>query len=88
MKIDLHPSYKKSYKKRITNNYNLNSKTVARVKLFQQDPTNPLLKDHQLQGEKSNLRAFWITGDIRIVYLPVSKDYVIFIDIGSHNQVY
>ena len=88
MKIDLHPNYKKSYKKRVVNNLKLTLKTTERVKLFQQDPANPVLKDHQLQGEKSSLRAFWITGDIRIVYLPVSKDYAIFLDIGSHNQVY
>lgn len=88
MKISFHPTYHKSYKKRILSNPKLDIKVIERIKLFQQDPTNPILKDHKLQGEKRDLRAFWITGDIRIVYLPISQDYVIFIDIGSHNQVY
>lgn len=32
-------------------------------------------------------RAFWITGDIRVVY-RVRGDTVYFLDIGTHNQVY
>ncbi len=88
MKISFHPSYHKAYKKRILINPKLDAKTVERIKLFQEDPTNPILKDHQLQGKKASFRAFWITCDIRIVYLPVSDTEVIFIDIGSHNQVY
>lgn len=88
MNIRFHSAYKKAYKKRIFGNQKLDTKTVDRIKLFQQNPTNPILKDHSLQGEKSYLRAFSITGDIRIVYLPVSKKEVVFLDIGSHNQVY
>jgi len=47
-----------------------------------------LLKDHPLTGKKQGLRAFSITGDVRIVYHFVSDDFVEFLDIGSHNQVY
>jgi len=47
-----------------------------------------LLQDHRLSGAKKDLRAFSITGDIHIVYLPISDIEVIFMDIGSHNQVY
>lgn len=88
MKIELHPQFKKSYKKRIGKNIKLIQKVSERLKLFQKDPTSPLLKDHSLTGEKSKLRAFWVSGDIRIVYQPVSNKKVILLDIGSHNQVY
>lgn len=88
MKISFHSNYRKAYKKRVLINPKLDAKTVDRIKLFQEDPTNPILKDHQLQGKKAEFRAFWITGDTRIVYFPVAQDEVIFLDIGSHNQVY
>lgn len=88
MKTELHPQFIKSYKKRVAKNIKLVKKVSERLKLFKEDPTNPLLKDHVLSGKKSHLRAFWITGDIRIVYLPVSDTEVVFIDIRSHNQVY
>lgn len=88
MKTELHPQFIKSYNKRVAKNIKLVKKVSERLKLFNEDPTNPLLKDHVLSGKKSHLRAFWITGDIRIVYLPISNEHALLLDIGSHNQVY
>lgn len=88
MTIELHPRFKKSYKSRISHNVKLVSQVTNRVKIFQKDPKTPLLKDHALIGAKKGLRSFWVTGDIRIVYIQLSNDYVIFFDIGTHNQVY
>lgn len=88
MKVKLHHLFEKSYKSRITPAKKLVLQTEERIALFKSNPKNPLLKDHGLTGTKKGLRAFSITGDIRIVYLPVSDTEVIFIDIGSHNQVY
>jgi len=86
--IKRHPDFKKHYKQRIASNPKLVKKTAERLKLFQENPLNPTLKDHQLRGDKVDLRAFSVTGDIRIVYLPLSEDEVLLLDIGSHNQVY
>ena len=88
MIIDLHPSYKKSFKKRIAKNPKLVSQVGERVKLFQQNPNDPILHNHQLIGVKKDLSSFSITGNIRIIYILISKDKAIFLDIGSHNQVY
>ena len=88
MKIELHPRFKRSYKNRITNNPLLVLKTKERLKLFQKDPNSPVLKDHQLKGKKRDYRAFSVTGDIRIVYISISKGYIVLLDIGTHNQVY
>ena len=88
IKVTLHQSFSKSYAKRLARKSKLADKTRQRVKFFQRDPTNTLLKDHQLSGVKKGLRSFSVTGDIRIVYRPVRNNEVIFIDIGSHNQVY
>lgn len=88
MNTRLHSQFKKAYKNRVKNDVKLTEKVSERVSLFQKNSTNPLLKDHALTGNKSHLRAFAVTGDIRIVYLPVSETEVVFMDIGSHNQVY
>ena len=45
------------------------------------------LNDHGLVGKKLGLRAFAMSGDIRIVYAETEEAYV-FLDVGSHNQVY
>lgn len=88
MKINLHPVYLKHYKKRIIPNSSLDKRAAGRIKIFTLDSHHPLLKDHQLSGAKRHLRAFWITGDIRITYKMLSLDEVEFMDIGTHNQVY
>lgn len=88
MKIDLHPNFKKSFKKRISHNQKLISLTNRKLQLFVQDQTNPVLKDHALKGSKKSFRAFSVSGDCRIIYKQISKDHVIFYDIGTHNQVY
>lgn len=88
MKIELHPDFKKSYKKRISKNPKLVLKTAQRINLFQENSDEPILRDHQLKGSKNNLRAFSISGDIRIVYMKVSEEHIILLDIGTHNQVY
>lgn len=88
MKIRLYRGFKKAYKFRVSSGKKLVAQTRQRITLFKADPNDPILKDHGLVGAKKGLRAFSITGDIRVIYLPVSKDEVVFIDIGSHNQVY
>lgn len=88
MTIELYPNFKKSYKKRIANNPKLVSQVAKRIKLFQQNPKNPILRAHQLTGAKKDLCSFSVAGDIRILYFLISKDKAVFLDIGSHNQVY
>lgn len=88
MKIDFDKSFKKAYEKRIFQNAKLVVSTRDRIALFKENRRHPLLNDHALEGKLSHLRAFSVTGDIRIVYYPVSEDCVLFLDIGTHNQVY
>lgn len=88
MEIKFHPRFKKAYKTRIAQNQKLVHQTEERIALFKSNRKNSTLKDHSLSGAKRGLRAFSITGDIRIVYIPISEEEVIFIDIGTHNQVY
>ena len=88
MIITPHPKFKKAYQKRIKPNPKLIRQTSKRIKLFQENPDHPLLKDHALKGSKLGLRAFSVTGDIRIIYKFKSANTAIFLDIGTHNQVY
>lgn len=88
MTIERHPVFKKNFKKRIAQNPKLLTKTKNRIEMFIRNPRHPLLRDHALAGSMLESRAFWITGDIRIVYQKVTSDHVLFLDIGTHNQVY
>lgn len=47
-----------------------------------------MLRDHKLVGTLKGLRAFFITGDVRVIYIEENDDSITLIDIGTHNQVY
>lgn len=87
MEIKHYKQFTKHLNQRIKPNLNLYTRFKDRVKEFLTNSESPILKDHQLKGDKKDFRAFSITRDIRVIYYQ-TEDYVYFIDIGSHNQVY
>lgn len=87
MKVEYSRDFKKHFQKRILSNSSLTSRFDERFELFLNDSKNPLLKDHPLKGNKIGLRAFSITGDIRVIYQIIGET-IYFFDIGTHNQVY
>ncbi len=85
--IERRPQFIKHYKKRIAFNPTLDQRFDERLELFIKHRENPSLRDHALKGNKLGLRAFSITGNIRVVYKETDESYI-FLDIGSHSQVY
>jgi addiction module RelE/StbE family toxin len=57
------------------------------VALFAQGVRDTPLNDHPLTGSMTGKRAFSITSDIRVIYIETDEAFV-FVDIGTHAQVY
>ncbi len=87
MQIEYHKTFIRNFKKRFGDNLKIKKKYKDRLKMFINNPTHPALKDHSLVGDKLRIRAFSITGDIRVVYTEINER-IVFLDIGTHNQVY
>jgi addiction module RelE/StbE family toxin len=87
MHIAYHKNFIKNFKKRFGSNQKVKKSYNNRLKLFIKNPNHPLPKDHSLKGRKITLRAFSVTGNVRVVYKEIGKK-IIFLDIGTHNQVY
>lgn len=60
----------------------------SRLELFIEDPHDPLLRNHVLQGKLKGLRSISITGDVRAVYEIIDNEIYIYQMIGSHSQLY
>ena len=86
-RVEFDKKFIKSDKLRISNNSKLSKKYDDRHILFCEGERGNPLNDHPLTGKKLGLRAFLISGDIRVVYKE-TDDAFIFLDIGTHNQVY
>lgn len=83
--FDYHKDFKKEYKKL---SEKLKMAFKERFLLFSEDPTNPLLKNHPLTGNLKGKYAFSVSGDVRVIYRVQSKNSVMLLRIGTHNQVY
>lgn len=83
--------YTKQFKKRFKQRYGHQPKVIQRFKrrleLFEAGVRKESINDHALTGKLKGLRAFSVGGDIRVVYQE-TDDHYLFLDIGSHNQVY
>ncbi|MEK7603286.1 MAG: type II toxin-antitoxin system mRNA interferase toxin, RelE/StbE family [Patescibacteria group bacterium] len=86
-RIELNRSFVKNFRKRIAANSKLMTQYEKRLNMFMEGRLGTPLNDHALTGDMQGRRAFSITGDIRVVYIEL-QDKIIFIDIGTHNQVY
>lgn len=85
--VVFHRNFEKHYKQRIQPQQKLSGQFGERYKLFLAGERGKPLDDHALSGSLQGRRAFSITGDIRVIYIELA-DKIIFLDIGTHSQVY
>ncbi len=84
--------FKRSFKKIVKKNPQLQARIVEVLILLAEDPFIPSLRSHKLGG---NLAGLWscVAYDCRIVF-NFSEDeqlpeiFILLIDIGSHDEVY
>ncbi len=89
MEISFDDAFKKSFRKRIKNKA-AEKDFWQRVDLFINDPFTPTLRTHKLSGTLKGYWSFSIEYDLRVVFYFTSDKpkRAVFIDIGTHNEVY
>ena len=85
-KVETTKRFKKNFRSRISSNPRLVQKLQIRLDLLVVG-NKESVADHALHGDKLGLRAFSLTGDIRVIYRETDQSFEL-IDIGTHNQVY
>jgi addiction module RelE/StbE family toxin len=83
--------YSKQFQKYLKQRYGHQPKVIERLRhhleLFSQGVRKEPINDHPLTGKLKGFRAFSVGGDVRVVYQEI-EDCYLFLNIGSHNQVY
>jgi len=59
-----------------------------RRNLFLADIHSPLLNVHALHGEHGGYQSFNVTGDIRVIFRETKEEVFLFMDIGTHGELY
>ena len=88
MKIELSAKFRKAYKKLASKKPEVAVIALEKILLFSQQPNNPVLKFHKLQGEYNGQYSFNVEYDIRIIVDLVDSDRAVLTLIGSHDEVY
>lgn len=88
IEIAFSASFKRAFKKRVAGNANTEARFWERVETFKNNPFDPTLRTHKLSGKLKELWSFSIEYDLRVIFYFVSEQRSLFIDIGTHKEVY
>jgi addiction module RelE/StbE family toxin len=88
IKISFNDSFKRAFKKRIQYDREMTDKFRLKLERFRDNPFDPSLKTHKLSGKLKDLWIFSVDRDCRIIFYFTDDQKVVFVDIGSHDQVY
>ena len=88
IQITFSSSFKKSFRKRIAGNQNLEVQFWEKVEVFKSDPFQTQLRTHKLSGKLKDLWSFSVEYDLGVIFHFADDGRVIFVDIGTHREVY
>jgi mRNA-degrading endonuclease YafQ of YafQ-DinJ toxin-antitoxin module len=89
MEVAFSDSFKKTFKKRIKSTV-AEAEFWLRLELFIDNPYESKLKTHKLSGKLKGLYSFSVHSSLRVVFYFTKDNPVkaIFVDIGTHDEVY
>jgi addiction module RelE/StbE family toxin len=89
MQVQFSPDFINLYKKA---DVRIRKEFDRTIKIFEQDPFNSELKNHELQDEFAGLRSINITADYRGIYEDIVEkngdNLAYFILLGTHKELY
>ncbi|MFM7363493.1 MAG: type II toxin-antitoxin system YafQ family toxin [Cuspidothrix sp.] len=86
--VSFSSSFKRAFKKPIKGNLDLEVRFWQKLEQFTADPFEPSLKTHKLSGTLKNSWSFSIDYDARGIFYFTDDGNAVFVDIGSHDEVY
>ena len=88
IKIAFSPVFERSFRKRFKGKRHLQERFWQRVEIFLESPFDSRLRTHKLTGNLKELWSFSVEYDTRVVFYFVTDEKVVFVDIGTHDEVY
>jgi addiction module RelE/StbE family toxin len=88
VQIAFSSSFRRAKKKRIDSNKASADRFWNALRIFSQDPFDPRLRTHKLSGKLEGLWSFSVEYDLRVIFFFHEREKVVFVDIGTHEEVY
>lgn len=81
-------SFKRAFKTKVAGKPDTAERFWERLEVFKNNPFDPTLRTHRLSGKLKHLWSFSIEYDLRVLFQFVDDHRAVFIDIGTHKEVY
>jgi mRNA-degrading endonuclease YafQ of YafQ-DinJ toxin-antitoxin module len=88
VEVSFSSSFKHVFKKRIKGNPDLEARFWQQLEQFIVDPFDPSLKTHKLSGRLKEFWSFSVDYDERVLFYFTDNEKAVFVDFGSHDEVY
>ena len=88
MEVSFSSSFRRAFKKRIKGNADLETRFWQKTEQFTIDPFHQSLKTHKLSGKLKDLWSFSVGSSERVIFYFPEDGNAVFVDIGSHDEVY
>ncbi|PSB00515.1 type II toxin-antitoxin system RelE/ParE family toxin [Merismopedia glauca] len=88
MEVSFSSRFKRAFKKRIEGNRDIENRFWQKLEQFTVDPFDLRLKTHKLSGKLQEFWSFSLGYDERILFFFTDDGKAVFVDIGSHDEVY
>lgn len=88
VKVSFSSSFKRVFKKQIKGNTDLEARFWQKLEQFTANPFDQGLKTHKLSGKLKDLWSFSLDYGERVVFYFTDDGDAVFVDIGSHDEVY
>ncbi len=88
MEVSFSSTFKRAFKRRIKGNTEIETRFWQKLEQFTLDPFDPRLKTHKLSGKLKELWSFSVDYDERVLFYFIDDQKAVFVDIGSHDEVY
>ena len=85
MRIDYKPQFQKMLSQLPRDTIFLTKEVTD---FFRENPHHPSLRNHPLDPPLQKYRTLSIDADLRILFYMVDPAYAIFVEIGTHDQIY
>jgi addiction module RelE/StbE family toxin len=86
--INFSSGFNSSLKKFARKRPELIPSVLQKIILFSNNLNHPSLGAHKLSGNMKDHWSFRVESDLRIIFKYTTDGNILFVDIGSHDQVY
>lgn len=88
IKVFYSPSFKRSYKRKVAPGSEREARFRSKTGVFMNDPFDSALKTHKLSGKLKDYWSFSIEYDLRVIFYFEDAETAVFVDLGTHKEVY